>query len=455
MQRLILLILLLPAGFVAAKVGWPGLIVIVTALVVVYGYLLLKDTGAGWIIVMYAAAFVWVALFVGWGLYMLLMNANLEDNLSQQALELFEFFAGTDLLKAFWAAIGGVTAAVLVLALVIVPLTLMQVQNQGNKAGQSSSSGVLRALRRTLGMVPAEWVAREGEVRIVKQPKSSQSPMTGPGEIEVQQGHVVILEQNGAVTRILPTGVHWVKPHERIGMLVPLYGRVDQVPVTDIVTHDGLTIEELELTIFHRVHPGEKDEQTANGQFPYSEDILREQMWSPKGGDWREGVKGVTAREARNLISNYTLEEFLTLSSEGRTEFKQQLEPRVNAVTRNLMGVGVTLTGIGAIRLPAKAAEKLAERWAAARDHEIETETAEGRRDAFNLLFGAMQDALQQHPDVKDLLVMSFIERMAHAADEPSQGASSELDTLNRLYMLEALKKLGAQQPPSENTARD
>lgn len=289
----------------------------------------------------------------------------------------------------------------------------------------------------------------------VTAPKPPHPPLMGPGEVEVQQGNALFVEQNGAVTRVLGTGVHAIGHDESLGMVVPLFGRADIVTLDDIVTHDGLIIPQLELTVFHKVNPGEPDDQTANGLFPYSDVILREQVWSASGKDWREAIKAVTGREARNLIADFTFEQFLTFTSADRSEFKKALEPRVNAVTKNLMGIGVTVTGIGAIRLPAKAVEKLTERWTAEKDHEIETETAEGRKDAFNLLIGAMSDALKQQPAIKDLLVMSFIERMEHATDEPSHGASTELDALNKLYMLEALKKLSAQQPPPENAARE
>jgi hypothetical protein len=227
------------------------------------------------------------------------------------------------------------------------------------------------------------------------------------------------------------------------------------VEIDNIVTHDGLMIERVELTIFHKVNAGDADDQTENGLFPYCETILREQIWSPSGKDWREGVKAVTGREARNLISDYTLEEFLTLTSDDRGEFKKRLEPRVNAVTKNLMGVGATLTGIGMVRLPAKAVEKLTERWTAERDHEIGTEMALGRRDAFKLLTDAMQDALHEQPGIRDLLLMSYIEHMERSGAESTAGAGSDLDTLSKLYVLEALKNLNPRQGPDDGQARE
>lgn len=179
------------------------------------------------------------------------------------------------------------------------------------------------------------------------------------------------------------------------------------------------------------------------------------QVWSASGKDWREAIKAVTGREARNLIADFTFEEFLTFTSADRSEFKKALEPRVNAVTKNLMGVGVTVTGVGTIRLPAKAVEKLTERWTAEKDHEIETETAGGRKDAFNLLFGAMRDALKEQPAIKDLLVMSFIERMEHAKGQVEGGMGADLDTLAKIYLLEALKGLSTPQPPNPSQARE
>jgi regulator of protease activity HflC (stomatin/prohibitin superfamily) len=454
MKHLFLLIMPLPLGFLAAWVGWPWLIVVVSLTVAVYGYLLLKGFPIWRPAVVYSTFFVAETLFIGWVAFGILQSIN-PDDLSPQVVPWYQFAFGTDLLMRYWAMVGGVSSAIFLFAVVVLPLTWARVPALGKMKGQTRMGVFLRALRRTLGLVPAEWKVREGTITTLKPPQAPHHPLTGPGEVEVQQGNVVLVEQSGAVTRLLGTGVHAIGHDEVLGMVIPLYGRADTVEIDNIVTHDGLIIERLELTIFHKVHAGDANDQTENGLFPYCETILREQIWSASGKDWREGIQAVTGREARNLISDYTLEEFLTLTSDDRNEFKKLLEPRVNAVTKNLMGVGVTVTGIGVIRLPAKAVEKLTERWTAEKDHEIETETAGGRKDAFNLLFGAMRDALKEQPAIKDLLVMSFIERMEHAQGQAEGGMGSDLDTLAKIYLLEALKGLSTQESPSHSQARE
>lgn len=454
MKKLFLLIMPLPLGFLAALVGWPWLIVVVSLAVAGYGYLLLKEFPIWRPAVVYSTFFVAEALFIGWVAFRILQSIN-PDALSPQALPWYQLVLGTDLLKRYWAAVAGVIGATILLAVVVLPITWARVPALGKMKGQTRMGVFLRALRRTLGLVPAEWKVREGTITTIKSPQAPHDPLTGPGEVEVQQGNVVLVEQSGAVTRVLATGVHAIGYDERLGMVIPLYGRADVVEIDNIVTHDGLIIERVELTIFHKVNAGDADDQTENDLFPYCETVLREQIWSASGKDWREGVKAVTGREARNLISDYTLEEFLTLTSADRNEFKKLLEPRVNAVTKNLMGVGVTVTGIGIIRLPAKAVEKLTERWTAEKDHEIGTETALGRRDAFKLLTDAMQEALHEQPGIKDLLVMSFIEQMERTGGEPTTGTSSDLDTLSKLYVLEALKNLSPQQFPDDGQTRE
>ena len=81
----------------------------------------------------------------------------------------------------------------------------------------------------------------------------------------------------------------------------------------------------------------------------------------------------------------------------------------------------------------------------------IERETAAGRKDAFTLLYGAMNDALKEQPDIKDLLVMSFIERMEHASNERSGDGGTDLDTLGKIYLLEALKGFSTKTPPEND----
>lgn len=452
MRRLLLLLMLLPACLFAAWAGWPWLIFIVTGLIGFYGYVFLKDIPGGGRIAFFAASLFFLALFAAFMFYRIVQDAKPQDATNTTGAWVYDTLMGTSLLRVFWAGTCGLTWAVLVLGLVALGFTLVKLTKTTKSAEDSKTTVTVRAARRSLGLVPAQWVVREGAITTLKQAKPPYPALTGPGEVEIQLGHAVILEHNGGDRRVLPSGVYWVNPDERIAMVIPLYGRADVVTLSDVVTHDGLVIEELELTVFHKVNPGEPPTHQVDSQFPYSEDVLLNQIWSASGKDWREGVTGVTKREARNVISDLTLEEFLTLNSDGRGAFKQKLESRINDVTKKLMGIGVTLTGIGAVKLPAAASTKLTEHWTAAKDHQIEVVAAEGRRDAFNLLYGAMRDALKEQPTIRDLLVMSFIERMEHDSNEHSSDTSTEVDTLTKIYLLEALKSLSTDAPPKDSS---
>lgn len=452
MRRLFLLLMLLPACLFAAWAGWPWLIVIVPALTAFYGYVFLKDIPGGGRIAFFGTMLIFLTLSTAFILFTVMQDAQPDGAADTAGAVAYDALTGTGLLKLFWAGVCGLTWTAIVFGAVVLALTLLNLPKTGKSAGESKTSVTMRAARRSLGLVPAEWVVREGEITTLKQPKPPHPALTGPGEIEIQLGHAVIMERNGGERRVLPSGVHWVNTDERIAMVVPLYGRADVVSLSDVVTRDGLVMEQLELTIFHKVNPGEPATHQVDSQFPYSEDILLNQIWSAKGADWRDGVKAVTGREARNVISDFTLEQFLTLNSDGRDEFKKALGDRINEVTKKLMGVSVTLTGIGAVKLPAPASQKLTERWTAAQDHAIERETAAGRKDAFTLLYGAMNDALKEQPDIKDLLVMSFIERMEHTSNEPGGDGGADLDTLGKIYLLEALKSFSTKTPPENDS---
>ncbi len=320
------------------------------------------------------------------------------------------------------------------------------------------------AMRRALGLVPAKWLVQNGELITIKAPKPPQQPKAGPGEIAVQRGHAVILEKDGAVSNVLPAGVRWVQQEERIAMVVPLYGSADKVLIRNAATQDGLQIEDLEIMIFHKVSGDFADSQIEDEKSRFNEHILRNRVWSPSGKTWEAGVRGVTERETRSVIASYEMEHLLTLTSDEREAFKQEIQQRINTVTQEFMGVRVTVTGIGTINVPDIAAEKLMARWTAEKDrtiawdqamqhNRIMVETATARRDAFTMLFDAMNDALEKHPEATDLVTMSFVERMERVEGDAPSSANQDLEALGKLYVIEALKNLTGRQSTQKGTA--
>ena len=467
MRHLILLVMLamlVPIGFLAVRVGWPGLIAVITFTWAVYGMLLLKDAPGKTRVVFFSTAFVLLSLLIAWGLRWTLKQIELALTASDTIWPIFQLFAGSDLLQNFWAIVGGVVVSAVLFGLLFSLAAMANATRYGPKDGQLRDNTYARSLRRALGLVPAKWAARDGQIITVKAAKLPQQPMTGPGEVEIQRGHALILEKEGVVTDVLPAGVHWVNDKERIAMLVPLYGRGDKVVVRHAATRDGLQIEDLEIMIFHKVYSDDASPQLGDEKFRFNKDILQDRVWSASGSTWEVGVRAVTEREARNVIAAYEMEQLVTLNDDQRETFKTLMQEKINAVTREFMGVTVTVTGIGTINAPDLAAEKLMARWTAEKDraiaweqavqqNKIMVETATARRDAFAMLFDAMNSALEKRPDAKELLAMSFVERMERVEGDQPSGANQDLEALSRLYVIEALKSMTGKQSPQEGTA--
>lgn len=444
MARVLLLIMLAPIGFAAIRLGWPWAIAVLTLATPIYAFVLLKDAPSRVKTTFIVTAFVLQALLLAWGLQWSLGRLGMALASNAGAGAAYQFTSGSDVLRNFWAIIGGLAIAAGLFGLL---LGVVYLQNRRQTTRNGSLS---RTMHYALGTMPAKWQAQGGQLTTLKAPKSPRPALTGPGEVNVQRGHALVLEKEGVVTEVLPAGVHWVHDQERLAMLVPLYGQGDRVVIRDATTRDGLQIAELELAVFHKVYSDDATPQIGDGKFVFNDDIIRNRVWSASGNTWEAAVRAVTERQARDLIAECAMEELVALSGEKRGEFKKELEARVNKVTLN-MGISVTITGIGTINAPDLAAEKLMAAWCAAKDREmalaqatlqnrIITETATARADSLRTLVGAMNETLEKPQVVRDLLAMSFVERMERVETEPGGSGGQDFEALSRLLLVEALR---------------
>jgi len=219
-----------------------------------------------------------------------------------------------------------------------------------------------------------------------------------------------------------------------------------------------LQIADLEIMVFHKLHTDDATEQFGDDKFKFNKDIVQAKVWSAAGSTWEAAVRGITEREARGLIAGYTMEQFVTMNPSQREKFKTDLAAKVNAVTGEFLGVTVTVTGLGTINAPDLAAEKLMASWTAEKDravalsnaeqqNRILMSTAEARKEAFLSLAQAMTSILDGHHSAGDLVTMSFVERMERVEDGVSaSNPNQELETLGKLYAIEALKSLAGRQ---------
>lgn len=457
MLRLILLFLSVVIIFLVIQVGWPGLIPILAVATAVYAFVFLKDAPSRIPLTVLATAYVLQALLLAWGLLWTMQQIEAALTVDQEVEPVFELLAGSDGLQNFWALLGGFLFAAILFGLLL-GLAMQRNRRAANVHGdQTRNKSPSATLYRVLGTIPAKWLVRDGQLITIKAAKPPRSPTTGPGEVEVQRGHALILEKEGLITDILPAGVHWVNDQERLAMVVPLYGRADRVTVRNATTSDGLQIADMEIMVFHKVLSVSAPPPVGGDIFNFNRDILQDQVWSASGATWEAGVRGITEREARNVIADYEMEDLVAMNGEERDEFKKALQDKINAITKQFMGVNVTVTGLGAINAPDLAGEKLMAVWAAAKDRESAREhatlqadimevNAKARAEAFNTLMGVMNDWLDRSSNLKNLVAMSFIERMERVEDEPKGGVNQDLEALSKLYVVEALKGLTAPQ---------
>lgn len=445
MIRIILLIMLALFGFAAIRLGWPWAIVILTLATPIYAYVLLKDSPSRVKATFILTLFVLQALLLAWGLQWSLERLGMMLASNDGGDAAYQFASGSAVLRNFWAIVGGLAAAAILFAL---PLGATYAQNRRQTTRNGSLS---RTMHYALGTMPARWQAQGGQLTTLKAPKSPRPAMTGPGEVNVQRGHALVLEKEGVITEVLPAGLHWVHDQERLAMLVPLYGQGDSVVVRDATTRDGLQIADLQLAVFHKVYSDDATPRIGDEKFVFNDDIIRNRVWSASGNTWEAAVRAVTERQARDLIAGYTMEELVALDETGRGEFKEALQVKINEVTLNHMGISVSITGIGPINAPDLAAEKLMAAWCAEKDREmalaqatlqnrIITETATARADSLRTLVGAMNETLEKPQVVRDLLAMSFVERMERVETEPGGSGGQDFEALSRLLLVEALR---------------
>ncbi|MDW8317778.1 MAG: SPFH domain-containing protein [Anaerolineae bacterium] len=427
-----------------------------TVAVLVLGLNIALELNGGYRIPFYLALFVWL------GIVSAAMFYGQADRLL--AAGLLPAFAvpllgsGASLpARVLSSLVGGIWIAALATGAVLLGMTLLDYQRLRPTTDQKRFGTLGRAFRRALALVPAEWELRAGKLEVVRAPRSPHRERMGPGELHVQQGHLAILERDGVISGLKGTGIHWVRPMERIAMCVPLYRRSAQVKLDDVATKDGVTIESIELTILHGLTFEGGQRPVENGEFPYDEEIIKRKVWNASGSDWSEAVVAIAGREARKLLRKHSLKELLTMDRLQLDDLKAELAREINQVTQEYLGVGVTVTGIGRLCVSPAVVQGLTELVLSDFQREIAynqallqgktmEELAHYRRNAFMLLYGALHDAAEEHPDVAQLLKMALLERLERVdwADSAGEGGGRRngLDNLLKLVALDVLRML-------------
>ena len=366
------------AAFVAMRLGWPWPILILPACVVAVALMIPSPSqqinrSAFPItrsLLLSFAVFLIFALLIGWLTAEILFDFGSNMTESVTGYRLYDFLLGTPLLKVFWAIVVSVALAPLFSLFVLLPYSgagtrgpATDVTDPHNRP-KSLFSDVLAGMGASQGTL----IVQAGKTQVVEDPAGRLQTVGGPGVLSVQEGHAVILERGGQLSRVVGRGRTWLQPFERVSMIIPLYSRAEHIIAEDIATSDRVLIKEFEFWVFYKVDAGPEKQRIQDGQFSYNIQILLGKVWSNSGNDWWNGVKNVGETAARDVIGRFALEQIVPMADEVRTEFKDMLKAQMNQVTQKVMGVEVTAIEIGKVTIPAKVEERLLERWAAGVD---------------------------------------------------------------------------------------
>ena len=348
------------------------------------------------------------------------------------------FFAGSDPAIIFWSLVFGLGISALIvliilqLASVVAAPMIYGVYDQYKGHEAEARHNVFRGL---LGRSNGTLLVSAGNVTAVSGDAATLEHFGGPGTLIVQEGHAVILDKGGKLSRVVGRGITSLDPFERISMVVPLYLRSERITVEQVATKDKILIEAFDVLVFHKVDPGPEEEQVKDGQASYSENHLINIVWKPSGGDPRGGVRSMTESAVRDVVGRYNLEDIIPIAGDFRQSFKTELMQEINKITKNLMGVEVKAVDIGNIRVPEDARRRLLEKWMA--DVERKTIIVRSQATATALSIQEMARAEAQRR------MIGMISEAIREAGGPGQPAAAE--QIVRLRLIEALEKMAAE----------
>ena len=369
MRLLIELPLTIALFTLAVKAGWPYTVVFVLGYILAFNFklpYLSKRAQVSTRFLVFMAIFLAFAMTASMIVGRFFFSPNGQTWI--EAGRISTFLLVTPALKVLWAAVIGFGLIALLAAVILISYGMVagqQMYSQYEQYKGHEGEAASTAIGVMLGISRGTWIVNDGKAEVKGDPSGGLARFGGPGILIVQEGHAVILEISGRLSRIVGRGITWLKPFERISMVVPLSGRAERITVEQVATKDKVLIEEFAVIVFHRIDPGPEDERIQDGQFAYTEQKLFKDVWSTNGGDWRNTVKSIADGAVRDVVGRYDLEELMPMSDKFRDRFKEELRQAINRVTSGALGVQTTSVDIGPMQIPEEARKRLLEKWLA------------------------------------------------------------------------------------------
>jgi regulator of protease activity HflC (stomatin/prohibitin superfamily) len=451
MRLLIELPLTIAFFTLAVKYGWPYTVVFVLGYILAFNFKLTYLSRRARISTRFL---VFLGVFLAFAMTTSMIIGRFFFSPNNQAWieahRIWNFLLVTPALKILWAAVMGFGLIALLAAVILIPygqVAGQQMYSQYEQYKGHEGEAARAAINILLGISGGTWVINNGQAELKGDPNNALARFGGPGFLIVQEGHAVILEVSGKLSRIVGRGITWLKPFERISMVVPLFLRTEKLIVEQVATKDKVLIQEFELLVFHKADTGPEEERIQDGQFAYTTEKLLNDVWSPNGGDWRGGVRSVADTATRDVVGRYDLEQIVPISDAFRTAFKQLLVDQMNKVTKEKMGVVTITVDIGKVRIPEEAERRLMSKWSADWDIRIalserEATLRRGEAEAIMLKVKEVAWAQAQKQIIEEITAGFRSVGVADSIQAPYIIALRSLETLEKMAADPATKIL-------------
>jgi regulator of protease activity HflC (stomatin/prohibitin superfamily) len=447
--------------FVSIRAGWPWPVVFV------FGFFLACALG----LFSFAegenanpSRYLVLGFFLALGLLLSWLIAQRLSLLSHITLNPFEskwllhVLAGTEVTRLFWSILLGLLISAIVCALVLLPLAVLgasMVYGANDQYQRHEREAILSVYLGLLGFSKGTCLVSDGKAQFVKGQAKNLQMFGGPGTLVVQEGHAVILEKTGKLSRVVGRGITSLGPYERVSMVVPLRARTEHVSVKEVATKDHVLLQEFEFWVFHKVNPGSDGKVTRDGQFTYNKGVLLKDVWSTNGADWRGAVQAVSETAARDVVGRYDLDQIVPISDSFRKDFKEKLKQEINRVAEGFMGVTVIAVDIGRVGIPQAAEGLLMEKWTAEwqkfiSDTRAQTKKGADRYEAeaeaatLGIMAQTFRGLLGDQLRPQDMIAIRFIEHLEKRGGAASGPSGAEFETLLQLRTMRELESLSS-----------
>lgn len=227
------------------------------------------------------------------------------------------------------------------------------------------------------GLSKAHWIVEAGELRQVSRASGPAARFGGPGILITQEGHAVVLEKSGGVSRVVGRGITYLAPFERPTMVVKLHSQSVRVDVENVFTKDGGIIKKIQAVVFCRLNQGRRNKDRGT-RFEFDDALIIDRVWSPSRSDPRDTIQIVGRTILIQVVARHTLHEFFDDVEQARSaiqgELLQETQRRMIAIT----GYDVIAAVVNNIEVPPETEQKLWQRWEVVQDSTIGLMAAKG-----------------------------------------------------------------------------